>query len=40
MLKGREEEVKPKRSLALKSSHQENEEEEKSDDDKETALLT
>lgn len=41
MLKGREEEAKPKRSLALKSSHQESEEEEEeSDDDKETALLT
>jgi hypothetical protein len=40
MLKGREEEAKPKRSLALKSSHQESEEEEESDDDKETTLLT
>jgi hypothetical protein len=39
MLKGREEEANPKRSLALKSSHQESEEEEESDDDKETALL-
>jgi len=41
MLKGREEEAKPNRSLALKSSHQEGEEEEEeSDDNKETALLT
>ena len=41
MLKGREEEAKPKRSLALKSSHQESEEEEEeSGDDKEMALLT
>jgi hypothetical protein len=40
MLKGREEEAKPKRSLALKSSHQESEEEEESDDNKETTLLT
>ncbi|GFS34036.1 hypothetical protein Acr_00g0031900 [Actinidia rufa] len=41
MLKGREEEAKPKRSLALKSSHKESEEEEEeSDDDKEMALLT
>ena len=41
MLKGREEEAKPKRSLALKSSHKESEEEEEeSDDDKEMTLLT
>jgi hypothetical protein len=40
MLKGREEEAKLKRSLALKSSHQESEEEEENDDDKETTLLT
>jgi hypothetical protein len=41
MLKGREEEAKPRRSLALKSSHQESEEEEEeSDNDKEMALLT
>jgi hypothetical protein len=40
MLKGREQEAKPKRSLALKSSHQESEEEDESEDDKETTLLT
>jgi hypothetical protein len=40
MLKGREEKAKPKRSLTLKSSHQESDEEEESDDDKEMALLT
>jgi hypothetical protein len=41
MLKGREEEAKPRRSMALKSSHQESEEEEEeSDNDKEMTLLT
>jgi hypothetical protein len=40
MLKGREEKENPKRSLALKSSHQESEEEKESDNNKETTLLT
>jgi len=40
LLKGWEEEAKPKRSLTLKSSHHESEEEEESDGDKETTLLT